>query len=187
MRNFTFAIALLVSLFTAPLFAQEAVTPLLNQGTRELALSGTFEFPEFEELDFDLDVSYGYFFKDGWEVGLRALGSDLSGIERFDFSVFTEYNFNRQSNIVPFLGASVGVATVSFDGFSDFESTSTLAPNDEDSTVFSFQGGIKWFIRPYMAISSSIAFNVSTDDIYLADNALQDNLTRFRFGLRYYF
>ena len=179
--------ASLMCLIASPLLAQDEVIPLLDQGTRELALSGTLEFPEFEELDFDLDISYGYFFKDGWEVGVRALGSDLSGIERFDFSVFSEYNFNRQSHIVPFLGGSVGVASVSFDGFDDFDSTSTLAPNDEDSTVFSIQGGIKWFIRPYMAVSSAIGFNVSTDDIYLADNELKDNLTRFRFGLRYYF
>jgi opacity protein-like surface antigen len=187
LKKFTILTASLLCLGASPLFAQDRVAPMLDQGTKELALSGIIEFPEFEEVDFDLDVSYGYFFKDGWEVGLRALGSDLSGIERFDFSLFSEYNFNRQSNIVPFLGASVGVASVSFDGFDDFESSTTLAPNDDESTVFSLQGGIKWFVRPYMAVSTSIAFNVSTDDIYLADNELKDNLTRFRLGLRYYF
>lgn len=187
MKKITILAATLLSVLSAPVFAQDKVVPMLDQGTKELALSGTIEFPEFEKVDFDLDVSYGYFFKDGWEVGVRALGNDLGGIERFDFSVFSEYNFNRQSNIVPFLGISVGVAKVSFDGFDDFDSSSTLAPNDEKSTVFSVQGGIKWFVRPYMAVSTSIAFNTSTDDIYLADNELQDNLTRFRFGLRYYF
>ena len=164
----------------------EGDLPMLDQGTKELALSATLEMPEFEEIDFDIDASYGYFVKDGWEIGGRVLGADLGGVERFEFSVFTEYNFNRQSNIVPYIGTSVGVADVSFDDGS-FDSSSSLTPNDETATVFGVQGGIKWFVRPYMAVSTSIAFNVSTDDIYQADNDLADNLTRVRIGLRYYF
>jgi hypothetical protein len=78
------------------------------------------------------------------------------------------------------------VANVSFDEGS-FDTSSSLTPNDETATVFGVQGGIKWFIRPYMALSTSISFNVSSDDIYQADNNLQDNLTRLRLGLRYYF
>ena len=164
----------------------EADLPMLDQGTKELAISGTLELPEFEEIDFDIDASYGYFIREGWEVGGRLLGADLGGVERFDFSLFTEYNFNRQSNIVPYIGVSVGVADVSYDEGS-FDTDTSLTPNDETSTVFGVQGGIKWFVRPYMALSTSIAFNVSTDDIYQADNELADNLTRFRIGLRYYF
>ncbi|XOV85051.1 MAG: hypothetical protein ACFHXK_07975 [bacterium] len=169
-----------------PALHAEISSPLLDHGAQELALSGTIEFPEFEEVDFDIDASYGYFVRDGWEVGGRILGADLGGVERFEFSLFTEYNFNRQSNIVPFIGTSVGVADVTFDE-GEFDSSSPLTPNDETSTVFGVQGGIKWFVRPYMAVSTSISFNVSTDDIYQADNELQDNLTRFRLGLRYYF
>ncbi len=171
--------------FTSPiLLAQNGDEPLLTKGTKELALSGTIEIPEFEEIDFDIDASYGYFVKDGWEIGIRALGSDTSGVERFSFSGFTEYNFNRKTNIVPFVGASVGLAEVNFSNL-DFDST--LTPNDGSSTVFGLQGGIKWFLRPYMAISTSIGFDVSSDDIYLADNAFKDSLTQFRIGLRYYF
>lgn len=159
---------------------------MLDQGTKELGLSGMLEWPDFDEIDFDIDVTYGYFVRDGWEVGGRVLGADVSGVERFDISVFTEYNFNRQSNMVPFIGASVGVAEVSFPD-SGLDVDSTLGFDDEEATVFGIQGGIKWFLRPYMAISTSIAFNVSTDDIYAADDELKDNLTRFRLGLRYYF
>ncbi|MBT8148060.1 MAG: hypothetical protein KJN90_14475 [Gammaproteobacteria bacterium] len=184
MKKIFMTAALLSSLAVFPLYAQDEVAPLLSQGTKELALSGTIEFPEFEEVDFDIDASYGYFVRDGWELGVRALGADIGGVERFSFSGFTEYNFNRDSNIVPYLGASVGLADVNFE---NLEFDSTLRPNDGDSTVIGFQGGIKWFVRSYMAISMSISFNTSTEDIYLTDDNLKDNLTRFRIGLRYYF
>ena len=173
-----------VAVFATPLGLAQSSEPLLTKGTKELALSGTIEVPEFEEIDFDIDASYGFFIRDGWEIGIRALGSDVAGVERVSLSGFTEYNFNRSSNIVPFVGLSVGLTDVDFENL-DFDST--LRPGDDRSTVFGLQTGIKWFVRPYMAITTSIGFNVSTEDIYLADNAFHDNLTRFRIGLRYYF
>lgn len=186
MNRFTQYILVLLSF---PLIAGTAVAqqvnPMLSEGTRELSLSGNLEFPEFEEIDFDINASYGYFISDGWEVGGQVVGADIAGIERFDVGIFTEYNFNRGSNMVPFVGASVGIATASFD--SDFDLDTTLGVDDEEATVFSFSGGIKWFVRDYMAVSTSIGFNVSTDDIYAADDELADNLTRFKIGLRYYF
>lgn len=182
-RNLLLALAL-VGFSSSTLYAQNSTQPMLDQGTKELALSGTIELPEFEEIDFDIDASFGYFLRDGWEIGIRALGSDLGGIERFDLTAFTEYNFNRGSNIVPFLGTSVGVATFDFE---DSFNASTTLDADGTATVFAVQAGIKWFVRPYMAISTAIGFNVSSDDIYAADNDLADNLTRFRIGLRYYF
>lgn len=184
MNKIVLSTALLSILATSSLLAQESDAPLLSQGTRELALNGTIELPEFEEVDFDIDASFGYFIRDGWEVGVRALGADIGGIERFSFSGFTEYNFNRDSNTVPYLGVAVGLADVNFE---NLEFDSTLRPNDGDSTVFGIQAGIKWFIRPYMAISTSISFDASSDDIYLTDDSLKDNLTRIRIGLRYYF
>lgn len=180
----------LIALIAATLGPMQALAeergPMLDRGAQELGLAGTIEFPEFEEIDFDLDITYGYFVADGWEIGTRILGADVGGVERFDFSLFTEYNFNRDSNIVPFIGTSFGLATVTFNE-GEFDSDTTLRPNDEESTVFGVQLGVKWFLRPYMAISTAIAFDVSTDDIYQADDNLEDNLTRFRLGLRYYF
>ncbi|MDO9521163.1 MAG: hypothetical protein Q7L19_13205 [Pseudohongiella sp.] len=185
MHKALYLTSLLTGFAIAPaVVAQERVIPMLNQGTKELALSGTVEFQKIDEIDFDIDAAYGYFVRDGWEIGVRVLGADYGGIERFDISAFTEYNFNRQSNIVPYIGTSVGVATFKYDG--RFDSSTTLG-DDGEATVFEVQAGIKWFLRPYMAISTSIGFNVSSDDIYAAEDDLRDNLTRFRIGLRYYF
>lgn len=183
MKNVVFLMAVVAGL-SSPLLLAQSSEPMLTKGTKELALAGTIEIPEFEEIDFDIDASYGFFIKDGWEIGVRALGADVGGVERLSLSGFTEYNFNRSSNIVPFVGMSVGITDVNFENL-DFDST--LRPGDDKSTVFGLQTGIKWFVRPYMAISTSIGFDVSSEDIYLADNAFADNLTRFRIGLRYYF
>ena len=169
---------------SSPLLFAQSSEPMLTKGTKELALAGTIEIPEFEEIDFDIDASYGYFMRDGWEIGIRAVGADVAGVERFSLSGFTEYNFNRRTNVVPYVGLSVGITDIDFENL-DFDST--LRPDDDKSTVFGLQTGIKWFVRPYMAITTSIGFDVSTEDIYLADNAFHDNLTRFRIGLRYYF
>ncbi len=186
MNNLLIVPAVLLGLSVASVsLAQDSGAPLLGQGTKELALTGTIELPEFEEIDFDIDASYGYFVRDGWEIGIRAVGADLGGVERFDISAFTEYNFNRASNMVPYIGTSVGIASFDYDD-GDFNADTTLDA-DGTATVFAVQGGIKWFVRPYMAISTSIGFNVSSDDIYAADNDLANNLTRFRIGLRYYF
>ena len=183
MKNVALLMAVVAGL-ASPLLLAQSSEPMLAKGTKELALAGTIEIPEFEEIDFDIDASYGYFIKDGWEIGIRALGADVAGVERLSVSGFTEYNFNRSSNIVPYVGMSVGITDINFDGL-DFDST--LRPGDDKSTVFGLQTGIKWFVRPYMAITTSIGFDVSSEDIYLADNAFHDNLTRFRIGLRYYF
>ena len=183
MKNVALLMAVVAGL-ASPLLLAQSSEPMLAKGTKELALAGTIEIPEFEEIDFDIDASYGYFIKDGWEIGIRALGADVAGVERLSVSGFTEYNFNRSSNIVPYVGMSVGITDINFEGL-DFDST--LRPGDDKSTVFGLQTGIKWFVRPYMAITTSIGFDVSSEDIYLADNAFHDNLTRFRIGLRYYF
>ena len=170
--------------FSQLALAQSDNLPMLGQGTKELALSGNIEIPEFEDIDFDIDMSYGYFLRDGWEIGIRAIGADVAGVERFSFSGFTEYNFNRNSNTVPYIGASVGLTDVDF---SNLNFDSTLKPNDDKTTDFALQAGVKWFVRPYMAITTSIGFTVSSEDIYLADNSFHDSLTRFHIGLRYYF
>lgn len=179
------AIVLASATATSAVYAQDTGRPMLDQGTKELALSGTVEFPDFDELDFNIDASYGYFVRDGWELGVRVLGSDMGGVERFDISGFTEYNFNRTSMMVPFVGASIGVADFSYDR-GTLTGTTEL-DNDGSATVVEAQAGIKWFIRDYMAISTAIGFNISSDDVFAAGDDLVDNLTRFRIGLRYYF
>jgi opacity protein-like surface antigen len=177
------AAALLIGTAATRVQAEESWTPRLEKGTKELAVSGNIEFLEIDEVDYDINLSFGYFVRDGWELGARVGGSDLLGTHRYDIGIFTEYNFNRDQRWVPFLGAGVGVASVSYD---DDLSTSTPL-NDEDGTFVDVEAGLKWFLRPYMAISTSFSFQVATKDIYATDESIEDNITKFKIGMRYYF
>jgi len=162
-------------------YAQQT-TPMLDRGTKELSVSGRLELPDFEKIDYDIDTSYGYFFQDGWEVGVQLAASDFGGTDRLDVTGFTEYNFNRESNIVPYVGGALGLATVDFDDGLGLDSDL-----DDDGWIFNVETGIKWFLRPYMAITTSIDFKVATDDIFATGDQIEDNLTSIRIGMRFYF
>lgn len=172
---------LAISALASPAIAQQT-TPMLDQGTKEFSVSGRLELPDFEEVHYDIDTSYGYFIRDGWELGAQIGASDFGGADRIDVAGFTEYNFNRDSNWVPYIGAALGLATVDFE---DGPGASTDL--DDDGWIFDVETGIKWFIRDYMAITTSIDFKVATDDIFATDNAIEDNLTSIRLGMRFYF
>lgn len=166
-------------------FAQDSDwTPMLDKGTKEVSVSGRLEFPDFEKIDYDLDLSYGYFLRDGWEIGAQLGAADFGGVDRLDVGIFTEYNFNRDSHWVPYVGAAIGLGSVSFDD-GDFDTETDL--NDDEGAVFDLEAGVKWFVRPYMAISTAINFQLATDDVFATDNSLDDNLTTLQVGMRFYF
>lgn len=164
--------------------AQESWTPMLGQGTKEVSIAGRLEFPGFDSIDYDLDGSYGYFIRDGWQIGAQIGAADFGGVDRVDVGVFTEYNFNRDSQWVPYVGAAIGLGSVSFDG-DDFDTETDL--NDDEGAVFDIETGVKYFLRPYMAISAAINFQFATDDVFATDNSLDDNLTTLQIGMRFYF
>lgn len=184
MKSINLGIALLgMSGIAAPAVAQQDDgTPLLDRGTRELSISGRLEAPGLDELDYDLDGSYGYFFRDGWEAGVEVAASDFGGTDRFDIAGFTEYNFMRESNLVPYIGAGIGLVTVDID-----DGIGLSTDLDEDSTVFDIEGGVKWFVQPYMAITGAIDFKFSPDDVFATGDEIEDNLTSLKLGMRYYF
>lgn len=171
---------------TLPALAQDSDAnwkPMLDRGTQEISISGRIEFPDLKKIDYDLDGSYGYFIRDGWEVGTQIGAADFGGVDRLDVGVFTEYNFNRDERWVPYVGAAIGLGSVSFDD--EFDASTDL--DDGDGAVFDIEVGVKWFVRPYMAISTAINFQLATDDIFATDDAIEDNLTSFQIGMRFYY
>ncbi len=183
--NIALGLVALGLLASAPAIADEIDgKPMLDQGTKEISIAGRLEFPDFDKLDYDIDGSYGYFIRDGWEIGAKIGAADFGGVDRVDLGVFTEYNFNRDSQWVPYVGASIGLGSVSFDD-GDFDSETDL--NDGDGVVFDMTAGVKYFIRPYMAISTAINFQFASDDIFATDDSIEDNLTTLQIGMRFYF
>ncbi len=176
-------LSLLAGFSTAAVAQQQQVVPMLDQGTQELSVAGNLELPDFDELDYDVDGSYGYFIRDGWEVGARVGASDFGGEDRIEIAGFTEYNFWRSSNIVPYVGGGLGLVTADF---SDDIVVGTPI-DDDDGLVFDVEGGVKFFLREYMAISAGIDFKLSTEDVFSTGEEIQDNLTSIKIGMRYYF
>jgi hypothetical protein len=161
----------------------ERSTPMLDRGTQELSVAGTIDVPALDELDYDIDGSYGYFFRDGWEVGARLSAADVGGADRIEIGGFTEFNFHRDRTLVPYVGAGIGLVSADFDD----EIVLGTPIDDEDGLVFDVEGGGKFFLRPYMAISLAINFKVSTEDVFETDDAIEDSLNTIKIGMRYYF
>lgn len=157
--------------------------PMLDRGAREFSVSGRIDLPELDELDYDLDGSYGYFFRDGWEAGIEVSAADFGGQDRVEISGFTEYNFRREQQWVPYVGGGLGLVSA------DFSDSITVGTpiDDEDGLIFDVEGGVKYFMRPYMAIALAIDFKFATDDVFETDDEIEDNLSSFKIGMRYYF
>jgi opacity protein-like surface antigen len=163
--------------------AQERETPMLDRGTQEMSVAGRIDIPELDEIDYDLDGSYGYFLRDGWEIGVQVSAADYDGQDRVELSGFTEYNFRRQSKWVPYVGAGLGLVSADFD-----DDISLGTPiDDDDGLLFDVEGGVKYFMRPYMALSAAIDFKFSTEDVFETGEEIEDNLSSIKIGMRYYF
>ncbi len=158
--------------------------PLLQKGTKEFSIGGVIDWEDFEDLEYNLQVSYGWFIADGWEFGLTGSFSDQNDVRNITAGIFTEYNFNRDSQWVPFIGAS---AEYGLGDFGDIDDAISDLDDSVDSIVFGGELGIKYFFRPNIAISTSIQFNWSPDELYAVDDELKDAATRFLIGMRFYF
>lgn len=183
MKKYIVCGALIIPMFAGSAWAQDdGDTPMLDRGTREFGIAGQIEIVESDEIDYDIDGSYGYFFRDGWEAGIQVSAADFGGQDRIELSGFTEYNFRRDRKWVPYIGGGLGLISADFD-----DDISIGTPiDDDDGLTFNVEGGAKYFVRPYMAISLSIDFTVATEDIFETDDEIEDNLSSIKIGMRYY-
>ena len=160
--------------------------PLLQAGTKELSLSGQLNnIDDWGDLEYQLDLSYGYFIADGWEVGITADLRDINDSRLISVGLFTEYNFNRTGHFVPFIGAAVQLGSVDLSdgvrvrgGVRDF---------DDEGLILEIEAGVKYFFRPNIAITASISFEWSSEDIYAVDDNAEDAISNILIGMRYYF
>ena len=142
--------------------------PMLSAGTQELGISGSLNLDNV--TTYSLDLSYGYFVRDNWEIGVT--GEMIGNNSNRDFNVgfFTEYNFATGSKWVPFVGGAVVWNDVG------------LGNIDDDGLAFRGTLGLKYFLRSHMAIAISTGFDWHPDnatDVDLAPN--------FDIGMRFYF
>jgi len=159
----------------------------LEQGTQELGIQGNLDLDAQDDYELNLDVSYGRFIRDDWQVGAKTGVGATGSVLNFDIGLFTEYNFNNASSWVPYVGASAGLASANFDFDEDFKDTTDVDFEDVTAMNVALSGGVKYFINDNVAIAGEINYNIATDDINFDGDKLSDSATNILIGTRFYF
>ncbi|HEY7496476.1 MAG TPA: hypothetical protein VIH59_35915 [Candidatus Tectomicrobia bacterium] len=165
---------------TGSALAQE---PLLQRGTKELSLSGLFDFQNEGDALIDIRAAYGFFPRDYLEVGgLVQIAGDFDDTFRYELGGFMEYHFIkwaflRAPRAVPYLGTDLSLSFVDSD-----------ITEDNAALIFRPRVGVKWFIRDYFAIDTSLFVAVATDDLFPnGRNDLDPYDVGIRLGIRIHF
>lgn len=157
--------------------------PMLAAGTQELGIGGSVDLND--GIAWDLNLTYGWFIKDNWEVGFSVdwAGEDSDILRDSRFGLFTEYNFATGTKWVPYVGLGVSYAASGdrFDSVNDQEVAGV------EGIAFSGELGIKYFIRSHMAVYGGVNFSWSPDDVFGVADEIGDNLTNIEIGMRFYF
>lgn len=161
------------SLLAAPgqmLKMNDGSLPNLSVGVQEFGLSGNVDYAD--DIAYNLNLSYGYFFKENWQIGFIASVAGVESDANFGLGLFTEYNFVGATKWVPFVGFSANWARLSSDAL------------DSDSIALGLDVGIKYFIRENLALSFSIGADYAFDDVFPGGDDFQRTV---KIGTRFYF
>lgn len=158
----------------------------LSEGTQEISAQGNLNLDHWDDYQFLLDSSYGYFILDDWEVGGN-VGINMTGSnKRYTFGAFTEYNFTNSTNFVPYLGLATQFAALSY---SDANGLDGDLGKDGNNSALNLKvaAGVKYFINPNVALSAEVNYNVATDDINVSSDSLESSFSNIVFGTKFYF
>lgn len=150
----------------------------LKQGTQEIVVEGLFDPDTAADQQLDLSLGYGQFIQDNLEVGGEVAFSDNDVATAYGFAGLVEYNFDQGTEIVPFVGASLGWAKAEVDvGDEDF---------DNDALVLGVSAGLKYFLAENVAVSGDVTYEWASDEIYDSDDGLEDTDLTLNLGMRFY-
>ena len=167
------ALAIVAAALTAG--SVHAVT--LAPGTMETRVSGQFDSTTLNGALTELNISWGYFFRDNLQAGARIGFFDNENVTLYTGSAFTEYNFEIGSeDWLPFVEGALGFAS------GDGEGGKT-----ESALTAQGQIGIKYFLAPNVAISTALVIDVATEHIYPDDDEYDSSDTRLQLAIRYYY
>ena len=105
---------------------------------------------------------------------------DISdSVRQFRGELFTEYNFEINASVLPYLGASLGIVAADV----EYEEI------DGNDTAFAMGGeiGLKGFLNEDTALSGGVEFIWASDDVFLAKDQVEDTDVRLMLGLRFYY
>jgi hypothetical protein len=149
----------------------DGTLPNLSVGVQEFGLSGNLDYAD--DVAYNLNLSYGYFFKENWQIGFNTNVSGVESDASLGLGAFTEYNFVGSSKWVPFVGASMKWAKLN--------SKTAL---DADSIALGVDFGVKYFIRENLALSFSLGADYAFDDVFPGGDDFNKTV---KIGTRFYF
>lgn len=150
----------------------------LEEGTSEVSVSGLLDFDSANGTLTDLNLFYGYFFMDYLEIGLAGSYLNDDAVQVWALGPKAEYNFDIGYSIVPFVGGSLMIAST------DFKDTD----KSDTAGIAGVEGGAKFFITEYAAISVALIGELATEDIYPVKDGKSDNTDiRAELGMRIFF
>ena len=147
----------------------------LQEGTQEVVVEGLLDPTTGAGSEFDVSLAYGQFVQDNIEVGAFAEYADNDAVSAFGLGVFGEYNFDMGTELVPFVGASIGYFNADFD-----EGDSLDGINIEG------QAGVKYFLAENVAISGAVVLDWATEDIYQDDEDFEDTDVTIQVAMRFF-
>jgi len=166
-------------LFAAVMSTSASFATMLAYNTEEYRASGGLDFDSAAGTEFDIELGYGYFVKDYVELGGIAGYLDNDFVSNGYVGGFGEYNFETETQLIPYVGVESRLIYASID----------VAGVEEDTTALAvgLYAGLKFFIYDNLALSVRLLGEVASDDVYAEDNSVNDTDMGIDFGLRMYF
>ncbi len=166
--------------------------PLIQEGVRELIISGGWDPKGVTGQEVDLEIGYGVFVTDAIELGgtvsyasVEDAGTTLTGgvLQSYDdqtweFTGLLDYHFDIRFEIatmtVPYVGLRVG--------YVQYE-----AATDEDAIVYGPRVGVKHFVTDSIAVDVGLSYMFATEDIFVNEGTAEDTDISIDFGIRVLF
>ena len=156
--------------------------PMLDKGTQELTLQGFVDFEDRDDYFVYLDIGYGYFIRKGFELGMNFGVNAADSSQNYSLGPFAEYNHVTGSNLVPYLHA--GARWV----YADLElgTGGKIIDDSGSELLLDGEAGLKYFLRDNIALSTGLAYEWATSDIFESDNDFEDGNLLLKLGMRFF-
>ena len=156
--------------------------PLLQKGTKDLALAGSPDFTAPSGDTVSLDFGLGLFIRDNLSLRVTLLHEIQEDIapgnadyRATEYNLVSEYHFDPGWLFIPYVGVELGWRRSKFGSIRD------------SGAIYGPRAGIKYFLADNVAIDVVISYKTSTDDVYISDFKSENNKIAFGFGLRIMF